>query len=116
MVVHEDPGGRTGVEPNVALGPEGRVTRYAKGTGTAGLRYIEAGVVALEAAAVRPLPEGRVASLEAEVYPELVAGGRMAAWVTAQRFYDIGTPEGLRSAERFFLDAAGGEGRGHGHS
>lgn len=104
MVVYRDEAGETGVAPNVALDDEGRVGEYAKGSASRRLRYIEAGVLGLTAGVLASIPPGRKASLEAEVYPRLVQAGRMAAWVTRHRFYDIGTPEGMRMAERFFRE------------
>ena len=75
-----------------AVDPEEAVRRHLR---------IEAGALALDAAEVRRLPAG-VSSLEADLYPALIAGGRMQAWVTTTPFYDIGTPDGLRRAEAFF--------------
>ncbi|MGD8374572.1 MAG: sugar phosphate nucleotidyltransferase [Acidobacteriota bacterium] len=110
MVVYRDRNGETGVSPNVALDEAGRVKEYAKGSASPELRYIEAGVLGLTAGVLGGIPPGRKASLEAEVYPRLVEAGRMAAWVTRRRFYDIGTPEGMRMAETFFRgrEAEGG--------
>jgi NDP-sugar pyrophosphorylase family protein len=107
MAVLRDDAGATGVAPNVATDGAGRVVRYAKGERGDDLRYVEAGALALRAGAVARLPEG-VSSLEADLYPALVAEGRMAAWVTPTPFYDIGTPEGLRRAEAFFAAEAAG--------
>lgn len=107
MAVFRDASGGTGVAPNVALDAAGKVLRYAKGERGDDLRFIEAGALALDAAEVRRLPAG-VSSLEADLYPALIAGGRMQAWVTTTPFYDIGTPDGLRRAEAFFAAEAAG--------
>ena len=101
--------GSTGVEPNVALDADGRVVRYSKAARDAGLAYIEAGALALRAAEIGRLPEG-VSSLESDLYPEMIASGRMAAWVSPTPFYDIGTPDGLSRAEAFFAAAGIGGG------
>src|SRR5262249_9664829 len=45
MVVHDDPGGETGVLKNVALDGAGWVSRYEKGTGSSDLKYVEAGAL-----------------------------------------------------------------------
>ena len=111
MVVYRDAESRTGVAPNVALDAAGRVVRYHKGGRGEDLQHIEAGVVLLRASEVARIPPGRPAALEWELYPDLVREGRMEAFVTGRRFYDIGTPEGLRRAERFFLAEARPEGR-----
>jgi len=109
MAVHRDLGGSTGVAPNVALEAGGKVARYAKGERADDLAYIEAGALALRAAEIARLPEG-ASSLEKHLYPELIACGRMGAWITDTPFYDIGTPDGLSRAEAFFA-AAGSERR-----
>jgi NDP-sugar pyrophosphorylase family protein len=53
---------------------------------------------------VELMPPQGIVSLEKEIFPKLIAGG-MAALVTKQRFYDIGTPERLAAIEE--LLAAG---------
>jgi NDP-sugar pyrophosphorylase family protein len=97
MVVYRDPAGVTGVDPNVSLAG-GHVSKYAKGTG-GDHTHIDAGVVVLRRSVVAELPVGRSA-LETELYPALAAAGRLAAYPTAQRFYDMGTPSRLRDLER----------------
>ena len=92
----------TSVQPNVALGPSGKVTRYQKGTDDGSLRFIEAGVVALRSSAVARLPEVGPVALECELYPELAGQGLLEAFVTGERFFDMGTPAGLERAERYF--------------
>ena len=103
MALFDDPGGATGVAPNVALGSGDLVVRYAKGVAGGDLRFIEAGALALVAREIENLPAGEVSSLERDLYPRLVAERRMVGWVTSQRFYDMGTPDGLSRAEEFFL-------------
>ena len=93
---HED----TTVRNNVAVSPDGLVTKYAKGSDDPDLRYVEAGVLAFRRDVVGLLPPAGPASLEADLYPRLVAEGRLAAFVTGQRFYDIGTPERLALIEQ----------------
>ena len=96
------------MQPNVALGPSGKVTCYQKGANDGDLRFIEAGVVALRSAAVARLPETGPVALERELYPELARQGLLEAFVTEERFFDMGTPAGLERAERYF------RGRDHG--
>ena len=97
MVVYRDPTGVTGVDPNVSLAG-GYVSVYAKGTG-GDRTHIDAGVVVLRRSVVAELPAGRSA-LETELYPALAAAGRLVAYPTTQRFYDMGTPSRLRDLER----------------
>ena len=88
------------VPNNIALDADGFVARYEKGAGTAaGLRYVEAGVLALTRRVLRRIPAGRVVSLEQEIFPQLIAEHRLAGFVTTQRFYDIGTPARLKEIE-----------------
>ena len=101
------------MQPNVALGPAGKVTRYQKGANDAGLRFIEAGVVALRTVAVARLPEVGPVALERELYPALARQGLLEAFVTEERFFDMGTPAGLKRAERYFRGRdAGPSGQG----
>jgi NDP-sugar pyrophosphorylase family protein len=46
------------------------------------------------------IPPRGAASLEKEVFPQLIARRSLIAHVTKQRFYDIGTPERLQVIER----------------
>lgn len=90
----------TAVRNNVAVAEDGFVSRYAKdGTG-ADLRYVEAGVLALRRAVIPLLPARGSVSLEKDLYPQLVARRELLAFVTNQRFYDIGTPERLALIEQ----------------
>jgi NDP-sugar pyrophosphorylase family protein len=102
MVVSRDAADSSGVRPNVAVGPEGKLARYHKGGSGEDLRYIEAGVVALTARAVQELPATAPVSLETELYPHLAARGEMEAWITGEEFFDMGTPRGLKRAEQYF--------------
>jgi NDP-sugar pyrophosphorylase family protein len=90
----------TTVRNNVAVGRDGAVTRYAKGAPDPDLRYVEAGVLAFRREVLGRLPPSGPASLEADLYPGLVARGELVAFVTGQRFYDIGTPERLALIEQ----------------
>lgn len=107
MVVYDDCAGDTLVQPNVALGPSGRVSRYQKGADDEDLRFIEAGVMALRSAAVARLPAAGAVALERELYPQLAGKGLLDGFVTEEQFFDMGTPAGLERAERYFrgLDA-----------
>ncbi|HUP03684.1 MAG TPA: sugar phosphate nucleotidyltransferase [Bryobacteraceae bacterium] len=103
MAVCRDEAGETGVRPNVALDAAGRVARYAKDAEEArDLEYIEAGVLAFRREAVVGIPDGRAVSLEAEVFPQLIARGSLLGWLSPRRFHDIGTPERLRALERLW--------------
>src|SRR5206468_5037250 len=90
----------TTVRNNVAVGEDGFVSRYAKDAAGDDLRYVEAGVLALRRSVIAQLPLRGPASLEKELYPQLVARRQLLAYITRQRFYDIGTPERLALIEQ----------------
>lgn len=101
VVVYDNRQGDTAVQNNIALRGDGWVACYRKGGGgEQELTHVEAGVLALRREVVSLVPEG-VASLEMEVFPKLAARGQLAAFVTRQRFYDIGTPERLAAFEEY---------------
>lgn len=105
ITLFEDRTGETGVTPNVAIDDGAFVTRYQKNASGAGLRYIDAGVLALRAEAIELIPPGEKSSLEEQVFPQLIERRGLAAVITDQRFYDIGTPERLAVIEAYIASA-----------
>lgn len=100
LVLYRDPSGETMVNPNVAMTENGVVTRYDKDSpGDPELRYVEAGVLALRREVLDDIAPAGMASLEKEAFPKLIARRKLLGWPTAQRFYDIGTPDRLRVIE-----------------
>mgnify|MGYP001058701250 CR=1 FL=1 len=91
----------TGVRNNVELDSDLMVTGYDKRSSAPSLRYVEAGVSALRREALDLIEEDRSISLERGLYPTLIQQRELAAYVTRQRFYDIGTPEQQRAFEEF---------------
>lgn len=77
----------------------GRVIRYAKGSRDAGLTHIDYGVSAFRAEAFAGIPEGLAFDLGA-VFEGLITGGGLACHEVRERFYEIGSFEGLRETER----------------
>jgi NDP-sugar pyrophosphorylase family protein len=88
----------TSVKNNVELDDSGYVTRYQKDS-TDKLGYVEAGVLAFRRSVVDRMPGEGAVSLEREIFPQLIAQRRLIAYVTTQRFYDIGTPQRLKAIE-----------------
>jgi MurNAc alpha-1-phosphate uridylyltransferase len=82
---------------NVEIG-EGRVLRYEKGSQRAGLTHIDYGLSVFRAEAFQGIPEGRVFDLRL-IFDELIARGQMACHEVRQRFYEIGSFEGLHETE-----------------
>jgi NDP-sugar pyrophosphorylase family protein len=85
---------------NVALDRELYVVRYQKRAAGKDLTYVEAGVHILRKQAVELLPPSGVVSLEEHLFPELARRRALRAYVSRERFYDIGTIEGLRAFEQ----------------
>jgi NDP-sugar pyrophosphorylase family protein len=103
VVVYDNRLCDTSVRNNIALDKEGFVICYNKGAADAACSHVEAGVLAFHRSMVESIPPG-VVSLENEVFPKLIAERQLLAYETRQRFYDIGTPERLRSIETFLLN------------
>ena len=95
MVVYDNALQDTGVINNVALNPNGTVARYQKEQAAPDLRYVEAGVLCFNRDVFAGLPPSEAISMEHVVYPQLIAAGQLGAFVTQQRFFDIGTPSRL---------------------
>lgn len=99
VVVYDNTLEDTSVKNNIDLDDSGRVARYEKDSPDR-LSYVEAGVLALRRSVVDLMPAHGAVSLEREIFPKLIARRQLAAWVTRQRFYDIGTPDRLAVIER----------------
>lgn len=83
----------TGVKNNVELDDNLMVVKYDKKSLMPSLKYVEAGVLGLKREALDLTKEGHSISLEKGLYPVLIEQKELAAYVSRQRFYDIGTPE-----------------------
>jgi mannose-1-phosphate guanylyltransferase len=94
MVVCDNGSGR-GVKGNVELGADSMVVRYDKRSSDPGLKYVDAGVLALRREELDRIEGGQPISLEAGLYPKLIREMELVSYVTAVRFYDIGAPEQL---------------------
>jgi len=81
---------------------DGLVTRYEKGLGDAtppGMRWIDYGLSVFSRDLVEQrVPAGDVADL-APLCSALAAERRLAGYPVTERFYEIGSPEGLAAAE-----------------
>lgn len=84
----------------------GRLLRYSKADATADMTHIDYGLSLLRRAAVERIPPGAPSDL-AELYSALVGSGEMVGYEVTRRFYEIGSPNGLREAEEFVLRKAG---------
>jgi NDP-sugar pyrophosphorylase family protein len=73
---------------------DGEIRRYDKKLRTPEMRHIDYGIAVLSARVFAPFPHDRAFDL-AEVYSRLVSEKEMAAYEVNERFYEIGSPEGL---------------------
>jgi len=72
----------------------GRILAYDKSNRTPAMEYIDYGLGAFRRAAFLQLPEGEPYDL-AMVYQDLLRKGELTAWESPQRFYEIGSVEGI---------------------
>ena len=98
LVVYDNREADTTVKNNVDIDDSFHVTRYEKDSPQP-LSYVEAGVLAFRRSMVETIASQRPVSLEKEIFPRLIPGRQLIAHVTAQRFYDIGTPDRLKVIE-----------------
>lgn len=105
ITVVYDNGEDTGVKNNIELGENLTIARYDKENFDPQLNYVEVGVEILKRELLDIIPAGCPVSLEKGLYPALIRQGELAAYITKQRFYDIGTLEQM-SAFEIFLEGA----------
>lgn len=74
-----------------------KILRYDKRNPAADMKYIDYGLGILSSELLKH--RGNEAFDLADVYAELVDGGRLAGFEATKRFYEIGTPSGLALAE-----------------
>jgi NDP-sugar pyrophosphorylase family protein len=85
---------------NVELDARGeRVVRYEKGGDDDALDYIDYGAIALRRSVVDAIPADRASGLDT-VQTSLARAHRLRAYVARERFYEIGSPEGLAALEQ----------------
>lgn len=74
---------------------DGLVSAYDKANPDGKLVYIDAGLSLLKKEWLTQIPSHRPSSLE-ELYRKIIDSRKMLAYQTEQRFYEIGSPRGLR--------------------
>jgi NDP-sugar pyrophosphorylase family protein len=75
------------------------VLRYEKGSKDPAFDHIDYGAIALRRSVVEALPEGKPYGLDA-VGRDLARQSRLRACVARERFFEIGSPEGLGDLEQ----------------
>jgi NDP-sugar pyrophosphorylase family protein len=78
----------------------GRILAYSKTSRTPRMRYIDYGLGVFRAEAFHDLPAGRVCDLT-DLYADLLQREQLAAFEVHDRFYEIGSPAGLRETSEF---------------
>jgi NDP-sugar pyrophosphorylase family protein len=84
----------------------GAIHRYDKKLRTAEMRHVDYGIAVLSADVFASFPDDRAFDL-ADVYSHLVALKQMAAYEVKQRFYEIGSREGLAELNSLLRDKLG---------
>ena len=85
---------------------DGRIVEYNKSAPRPEMTYIDYGLGILTAAALESYPKDRAFDLS-EVYHELSLAGRLAGFEVTERFYEIGSSQGLKETEAYFSARAG---------
>jgi NDP-sugar pyrophosphorylase family protein len=78
----------------------GEIRKYDKQRRTPAMKYIDYGLGAFKATALRRWSAGGRFDL-ADVYQHLLAGGELAGYEVKERFYEIGSTEGLAETDRY---------------
>jgi len=88
---------------------DGRVALYDKWKTHPDMLYIDNGLSVWSKEILRMIPSGKPFEIE-RLFQRLSKQGEVAAYETAQRFYEIGSVSGLGELKRFIRDS--GQSRG----
>ena len=83
----------------------GLVTRYSKQERTEDMVHIEYGANVFSRRVLGMIPEGEPSSLE-DLFPRLIERGELLALEVRERFYEIGSPQGLEEFTAFVRGSA----------
>ena len=83
----------------------GTIVAYSKTDRTPRMRYIDYGLGVFRAEAFQGLPADKACDL-AELYADLLRRKQLAAFEVRERFYEIGSPAGLRETTEFLAARA----------
>jgi NDP-sugar pyrophosphorylase family protein len=78
----------------------GLVTKYSKQEKTADMLYIDYGVNVFRKEILQMIPDSEFYPLE-DLFIKLIAEQELLAFEVKQRFYEIGSPDGLREFEQY---------------
>jgi NDP-sugar pyrophosphorylase family protein len=79
---------------------DGRIVAYDKANRTPAMHHIDYGLGAFRREAFSGIAEDQVYDLAA-LYQDLLRHGELAAWESPERFYEIGSLEGIRDLTEF---------------
>jgi NDP-sugar pyrophosphorylase family protein len=79
---------------------DGRILKYDKRNRTPAMRHIDYGLGVFYRSVFAAIPAGEVYDL-ARVYQNLLGAGDLGAFEVQDRFYEIGSPEGLQETTQF---------------
>jgi NDP-sugar pyrophosphorylase family protein len=85
---------------------DGRILAYDKANRTPRMRHIDYGLGAFRREAFASLPPDRSSDLAA-LYQDLLRRDQLAVWESPDRFYEIGSLEGIRDLSELLLGVAG---------
>jgi NDP-sugar pyrophosphorylase family protein len=88
----------------------GRIKVYDKKNKVPAMKHIDYGLGLLHAGALAGWPTDEIVDL-ADVYKRLVGAGELAGYEVTQRFYEIGSPAGLKELDALLRARENGEGR-----
>jgi NDP-sugar pyrophosphorylase family protein len=76
------------------------VAKYSKAEQTQDMVYIDYGAVIFRKEVLQLIPENRFSPLE-DLFIRLIGIEQLLAFEVTERFYEIGSPSGLRDFEEF---------------
>lgn len=93
--------------PSNLVVDDGKVTVYDKWVEDPGKVYIDEGLTCLRKEVLERVPDGEPFAIE-EVFRDLAAQGKLAAYETHQPFYEIGSPQGIAELEKLLSEQESG--------
>jgi NDP-sugar pyrophosphorylase family protein len=82
---------------------DGRILKYDKRNRTSEMIYIDYGLGVFKRSSIESVPVNEYYDLT-DVYRNLLAAGDLAACEVSERFYEIGSPEGIKDLEFYLSD------------
>lgn len=102
LIAYDNKSKKTPVPNNLAIDNDFLVRKYEKNSSDPTLKYVESGVSILNKNLTKLIPLNQKCSLEEVIFPKLIEKKRLIAYITKEPFYDIGTPERLKTITNYF--------------